>query len=108
MPKDQMPKTLMIFSDMQFDVALGSNSSATIFTVVKQMFEDHGYDIPKVVFWNLDSRCGNVPVEKNEQGAMLVSGFSPSIMEAVLSGDFEQITPQGLMLKVLMKDRYNF
>ena len=107
-PKDQMPKTLMIFSDMQFNQALGRSSTATMFKVAKEMFEEHGYELPNVVFWNLNSRYANVPVEKNEQGAMLVSGFSPAIMEAVLSNDFEQITPQGLMLKVLMKDRYNF
>ena len=105
-PKDQMPKTLMIFSDMQFNIAVGSPSK-TLFHAAKQMFEEAGYDLPNVVFWNLNTFAGNVPVQKNEQGAMLVSGFSPAIMEAVLANDFEQITPKGLMLKVLLKNRYN-
>lgn len=101
-----MPKTLMIFSDMQFNAASRGNN-LTIFAAAKQMFDEKGYDLPNVVFWNLAARNANVPVTKDQTGAMLVSGFSPAIMEAVLSNDFEQITPEGLMLKVLMKDRYN-
>lgn len=101
-----MPKTLMIFSDMQFNLA-SCGSSSTMFDVAKQMFDERGYELPNVVFWNLNAEYGNVPVTKDQSGAVLVSGFSPAIMEAVLSSEFEQITPEGLMLKVLMKDRYN-
>lgn len=101
----EMPKTLMIFSDMQFNEASRADN-LTIFSSAKQMFGEKGYNLPSVVFWNLNAEYENVPVTKDQSGAVLVSGFSPAIMEAVLSDDIEQITPEKLMLKVLMKDRY--
>lgn len=104
LPED-MPKTLMVFSDMQFNSAIDTKNKV-IFDAAKEMFGASGYEIPSIVFWNLDVNASSVPVTKHQCGAMLVSGFSPAIMESVLSGDFEQITPEGLMLKVLMKDRY--
>jgi hypothetical protein len=104
--QEDMPKTLMIFSDMQFDEA--SKTSLSAFENAKESFESKGYTLPSVVFWNLSSEYANVPCTKDTTGAILVSGFSPAIMEAVLTGDTEQITPENLMLKVLMKDRYSF
>jgi hypothetical protein len=100
-----MPKTLMIFSDMQFNKA-SRGDNLTIFAAAKQMFNEKGYDLPSVVFWNLNAEYANVPATKDQSGAVLVSGFSPAIMEAVLSDEIEQIMPEKLMLKVLMKDRY--
>lgn len=103
--QEQLPSTLMIFSDMQFDQALQGQSS---FDTARVLFEHHNYKLPTVVFWNLNSKYQNSPCTQHESGAVLVSGFSPSVMEVVLSGDFEQITPENLMLKVLNKDRYLF
>lgn len=103
-PED-MPKTLMIFSDMQFDQA--TSRTQTTFENVNALFDVSGYQLPNIVFWNLNGMYKNTPCTKDKSGAMLVSGFSPSIMEAVLSDDLDQISPEGLMLKVLMKDRYD-
>jgi hypothetical protein len=57
------------------------------------------------VFWNI-SAADNVPVKHDTSGVALVSGFSPSIMKSVLSADMDQFTPEGIMMKTIMSDRY--
>ena len=73
--------------------------------MIRNKYEEAGYQMPNVVFWNLNAK-DNVPVKFNERGVALVSGFSPSILKAVLSGDMENLTPVGVMMKTLMVDRY--
>jgi hypothetical protein len=102
-PQEEMPQTLLIMSDMQFDACVKQDDSAI--EMIRRKYEKAGYQMPNVVFWNLNAR-DNVPVKFNEQGVALVSGFSPSILKAVLSGDMENLTPVGVMMKTLMVDRY--
>jgi hypothetical protein len=73
--------------------------------MIARKFEAAGYEIPKIVFWNLNS-ADNVPVKYDTRGVALVSGFSPAIMVAVLGGDTEKFTPEAIMMKALMNDRY--
>jgi len=98
-----MPQTLLIMSDMQFDACVKQDDSAI--EMIRNKYEEAGYQMPNVVFWNLNAR-DNVPVKFNEQGVALVSGFSPSILKAVLSGDMKNLTPVGVMMKTLMVERY--
>jgi len=102
-PQEEMPQTLLIMSDMQFDACVKQDDSAI--EMIRNKYEEAGYQMPNVVFWNLNAR-DNVPVKFNERGVALVSGFSPSILKAVLSGDMENLTPVGVMMKTLMVDRY--
>ncbi len=102
-PQADMPEMVVIFSDMQFDSCARFDDSAM--ESIRRQYELAGYHAPSIVFWNLNAH-ENVPVRFNEQGVALVSGFSPSIMKAVLSADFEEFTPRGIMLKAVMVDRY--
>jgi hypothetical protein len=45
-------------------------------------------------------------VKSDKSGAALVSGFSPAIMASLLGADVEQFTPEGIMMKTVMVDRY--
>lgn len=102
-PQEEMPEMLLILSDMQFDQCARFDDSAM--EMIGRKFEDAGYNLPKIVFWNLNA-ADNVPVKYDTRGVALVSGFSPAIMKAVLSGDTEQFTPEAMMLKTVMVDRY--
>lgn len=102
-PKEEMPEMLLILSDMQFDQCAKFDDSAM--KMIERKFNDAGYDLPKIVFWNLNSN-DNVPVKYDARGVALVSGFSPSIMKAVLAGDTDNFTPEAIMLKAVMVDRY--
>jgi hypothetical protein len=104
-PQEDMPKMLLILSDMQFDQCARFDHSAM--ESFRHQFENAGYQMPGIVFWNLNSH-DNVPVKMNENGVALVSGFSPSILKSILSSDIEQFTPEAMMLKTIMSERYNF
>lgn len=106
---EDMPKVLYIISDMEFDCAMGSgydNSKSvlsTTFKTIQKMFKESKYEMPTIVFWNVNSRHDNVPVKKNEFGVVLVSGCSPSTFEMVISRD---INPEKFMYEVIHRDRY--
>lgn len=102
-PQEEMPEMLLILSDMQFDQCVTHDDKAL--DMIARKYEAAGYNMPKIVFWNLNA-YDNVPVRMDESGVALVSGFSPAIVKSVLSADMEQFTPEGIMLKTLMSDRY--
>lgn len=103
-PQEEMPEMLLILSDMQFDQCARFDDSAM--QMIARKFEAAGYELPKIVFWNLNA-ADNVPVKYDARGVAMVSGFSPAIMKAVLSGDTEQFTPEAIMLKAVMVPRYD-
>jgi hypothetical protein len=104
--QENMPDTILILSDMQFDSCVRHDNSAL--EMVKRKYREAGYNMPSVVFWNLTARAENTPVKTNDQGVALVSGFSPAIMATVLGSDPEEYTPWNMMLKTIMNDRYEF
>lgn len=102
LPAEDMPDTILIMSDMQFDQATQVDQSAI--QMVKEKYGRAGYDVPNVVFWNLATSVG-VPVKVNEHGVACVSGFSPSIMQQITTTD--SFTPMSLMMDVLNRERYD-
>jgi len=102
-PASDMPAMLLILSDMQFNQCARFDDTAM--QMIERKFADAGYVVPQIVFWNLNA-SDNVPVKADKSGVALVSGFSPSIMTSLLAADMEQFTPEGIMLKTVMSDRY--
>lgn len=113
----EMPKSILIISDMQFDsereYSLYShyhyehgifNYDKTLFESIKTEYMAAGYKLPKIIFWNVDSR-GNktIPMQENELGMSLVSGFSANIFKMVLS---DELDPYKELLKILYSKRY--
>lgn len=105
-PHEDMPEILLVLSDMEFDGCV--EGERTIYSVTVDKFENAGYEMPKVVFWCLNSRSGNYPVTFNQNGTALVSGFSPAIMKSILSANLETFTPEAVMLETVMVDRYQW
>lgn len=103
-PQEEMPEMLLIMSDMQFDQCARFDDTAM--NMIRRKYEDAGYELPKIVFWNLNA-ADNVPVKYDTRGVALVSGFSPSIMKAVLSADTDQFTPEAIMWKAIGNERYS-
>lgn len=100
-PQAEMPKYIMIMSDMEFDTC----TDGTAFNTLQSRFEAAGYELPKVVFWNLNARLGNVPVTQDQKNVALISGFSTNVLKSVLAA--KNFTPVGVMLETIMSDRYN-
>ncbi|KAF9970202.1 hypothetical protein BGZ73_007182 [Actinomortierella ambigua] len=104
--QDQMVKTLFVFSDMEFDVAVGrphqsSNGEPfTNYNAIKKSFREKGYDLPQIIFWNLRaSASGNKPVLSTQPGVGMISGYSGMMMKVFLKGDdlLEKLDPIRLM-----------
>lgn len=115
-PATDMPTALLIMSDMQFNNCVGTSTgrygstsavNPRAIEMIKQKYNAAGYESPAVIFWNINSQ-GNVPVSYDESGTALVSGFSPSIMKSVLAADLNNMTPEGIMRKTVMAERYDF
>lgn len=105
--QEEMPKILLFLSDMQFNDCNAGEWNETLLKTMQTKYTNAGYLMPAVVFWNLVS-YGNVPALGNEEGVMMISGFSPSILKGVLSSDFSRITPEKLMLDVVLSPKYDF
>jgi len=101
-PSNEMPTCILIMSDMEFNQATRRHETA--FNMISQEFAESGYEMPKIVFWNLCSRHDNFPVTSNDEGTALISGFSPSILKTVLSGN--AMNPVQIMLDTLNQPRY--
>jgi hypothetical protein len=104
-PQEEMPAILLILSDMQFDECANYDDSAM--QMIARKYAEAGYTMPNIVFWNLNAH-DNVPAKFNEQGVALVSGFSPSIVKAVLNADLDNFTPEAIMLQTIMNERYDY
>lgn len=104
-PAEEMPKVLLILSDMQFDACARHDDSAM--QMIERKYAKAGYTVPQIVFWNLNAQ-DNVPVAFNKKGVALVSGFSPSIVKGVLAADLDNFTPEAIMLKTIMDERYDY
>ena len=112
--QDKMPNKILILSDMEFNAAVscggyssrfkGGTWNPTAQQMIEQMYSDAGYKVPQIVYWNIQSRNGGVPVAFDTQGTALVSGFSPAIMTSLLGGDIE--SPQQIMDKTILSERY--
>ena len=103
LPESDLPSKIVIVSDMEFDYC-AEGASLTNFARAKKMFEDAGYKLPDVVFWNVASRNRHQPVTKNEQGVALVSGCTPRLFSMIASGT---MNPYTFMLEVVESERYS-
>jgi hypothetical protein len=104
MAQEDMPKNILIISDMEFNSAVGWHSpSETLFKTIAKKYATHGYKLPRLVFWNVNSRTGAIPVKENDLGVALVSGFSVNIVNMVMSN---KLDPYECLLDVLNTERY--
>lgn len=102
-PKD-LPNRLYIFSDMEFDAGLDIESKEEINTLldsIAKKWEKEGYELPQLIFWNLDARNNTIPAIGGRFA--YISGFSMNMVECILSGK----DGVDLMLEKLNSERYS-
>lgn len=105
-----MPDYILVLSDMEFDscATYGDyGSRVTNYQSAELKFKAAGYEMPAVIFWNINGRQGNSPVQTHTSGTALISGFSPTIMMSVLNPGVKP-DPVEIVDKAIMKDRYNY
>lgn len=103
MTQEDIPQNILILSDMEFDSATSGRMDKTLFEEIELKYLLYGYKLPRLIFWNILSRTGTIPVKQNDLGVALVSGFSPAIVKMVLSNSTD---PYECLLEQLNDDRY--
>lgn len=114
--QDDMPKSVLILSDMEYD-AMRSGSiwvddwdheaiaqeDEVLFECIAEEYKKAGYELPKLIFWNVNSRTNTIPLTESKAGVILLSGFSKSLMEMVMSSE---VDPYKALVNTLNKERY--
>ena len=115
MTQADLPENIIVISDMEFDQATGTydwnfygnrveaytRTANTLMEKISAKWQANGYEMPHLIFWNVDARQNNIPMIGNGN-VSFVSGFSPSIFETIMSGK----TGYELMMECLNKERY--
>ena len=114
-PQNELPQKILIISDMEFDCATTISCGysyghddvmsryRTLFETIKNKWFHAGYTMPGIIFWNVNSRTQTIPVQANECGVTLVSGYSPNTVKMIISGE---INPWESLKSILNSDRY--
>ena len=112
--QDEIPQNVVIISDMEFNFCVTSNNMSgrryynepmfnteTLFETMERKWNQHGYELPKLIFWNAEARQNNIPMTVKD-GVSFVSGMSPVLFEQILAGK----TAKDLMFDKLNSERY--
>lgn len=94
----ELPSHIIIISDMEFDRGV-SSQTGTNFEGWKKFFEEEGYKLPTIIFWNVAGNSQGIPVTKFDNDVAMVSGFSTNILTNLLN--LEKYTPIDMMLEKL-------
>ena len=108
-PNEEMIKNVLIISDMEFDKAQKSWGKTKLLTKhlfeeIKDYYNEIGYDLPKLIFWNVNSRTKTIPLTENDLGVVLVSGFSQNVLKMVMSNKYN---PYDVLIEMLDNPRYD-
>ncbi|MBU5430540.1 DUF2828 family protein [Kineothrix sp. MSJ-39] len=111
-PREELPKQVLIISDMEFDEATASYFlgkkrkpvNDTLFARIAGKYKAAGYRMPRLIFWNVCGRTDTIPMVDNEEGLCLLSGFSQNAMK--VAADQTQKDPYKALLQVLDSPRY--
>ncbi len=101
--QEEMPEALVVISDMEIDQC--TNDSWTFYDQMADEFKKHGYEIPNIVFWNVQSRNNVFHADSNRKGVQLCSGQSASTFQNVISAI--GLTPIEAMEMVINSERYD-
>jgi hypothetical protein len=101
--QEEIPANILVISDMEFDQAVDGKSNIALFKNLEQKYNQNGYKLPRLIFWNVNSRTSTIPLQEAENGVALVSGFSTNILKMVLS---DKLDPFECLKDQLLSDRY--
>ncbi len=96
-----MPSVLYIVSDMEFN----GNVNTTTLDAIKNKYARSGYALPRIVWWNVNSRNDNFPIRADENGSAMVSGCSPSILKSLLAA--KSFDPMSIVYETVNNPRYD-
>ncbi|ORY02442.1 hypothetical protein BCR34DRAFT_627532 [Clohesyomyces aquaticus] len=89
--QEEMVKNVFVFSDMQFDEAdTPTERWTSSFERIKAKYKAAGYEMPNLIFWNLNGNNTEKPTTMEDTGTALVSGYSQGLLKVFMDrGGFE-------------------
>jgi hypothetical protein len=105
-PAKDMPSHVIMVSDGQFD-SMTRGGNGTAMQRIKNMYEQAGYKPPVLIFWNVSASQKDVQAKYNEDGVVLLSGFSTALLKSVFENKLEQYSPINIMMSTLMDEKYS-
>ena len=102
--QEELPSKIYILSDMEFNQGLRISSIEKVESLLDSIsakWAFYGYNIPQLIFWNLEARQDNIPSLNKK--FVCVSGNSPTIIKNILNGK----DGYSMMLEKLNSNRYN-
>lgn len=117
-PAENAPKDMLVLTDMGFDQAMPivghgyasvqkSGKWETIITSIRNAFEANGYKAPRIVIWNLRAEYKDFHARADQEGVVMLSGWSPAVLKAIQKNGVEVGTPYMGMRMLLDDKRYD-
>ena len=75
--------------------------------MIRDKFADHGYTAPRIVIWNLRAEYKDFHAAAEDEGVVMISGWSPAILTALTKNGVETRTPLEALRAVLDAPRYD-
>lgn len=97
---DDLPQMIVVLSDMQFNGGIDSSA----FEKIKKLYKEAGFEVPLIVWWNINASSKNVPVTFNEVGTIMVSGYTQNIIKTICTG---AVMPIQVVKTIVEHERYN-
>ena len=86
-PVDEMPKAIVVISDMQINPYMQNSPRAgwSFIDQMELMYNRYGYKMPKMVMWNCEARQNTFLAQSNNPNVQFFSGNSAATFQDVLS-----------------------
>lgn len=101
-PQEEMPKSLIVISDMEIDYC--GNKEWTFYEKMAAKYNKNGYELPNIIFWNVNSRHDIFHADNKRRGVQLCSGQSASVFKQIMA--CVGMTPSEAMVKTINSERY--
>jgi hypothetical protein len=115
-PQHEAPTDLIVMTDMGFDEACGNNpythnvkkgSWETHIQMIRRSYKENGYVPPRIVLWNLQAIYKDFHAKADDEGVVVLSGWSPSLLKVISAKGVQVKTPYEGMREILDVPRYD-
>jgi hypothetical protein len=114
-PAEEAPEDLLVLTDMGWDAAAttpgvknhSKNHWKSQVQVIRDEYATAGYKAPRIVIWNLRAEYKDFHAAPEDDGVVMVSGWSPNVLTALQRDGVQTRTPLEGLRAALDVPRYD-
>jgi hypothetical protein len=112
----RIPSFVLVLTDMNFDAASAGHEGQTHAEMAKKTFQrlsEEMYGDPEVLkapvlgIWNLAANPTDIQATANEEGVVLLSGWSPTQFKVLQESGLQAVTPLDILNEELRDPQYD-